>query len=65
MQLDEGCGLRVIQHPSVPEFLIHIDIEEPSVLGLHIVVALENDGDENLQEHQIDHEHEADEENVC
>jgi hypothetical protein len=34
-------------------------VEEPSILRLGVVIALQDDGDEDLQEHQVHHEHVA------
>jgi len=63
VHFDKGRCVRVIDLPSVPEFLIHIDVEQTTILGLHVVVPLQDDGDEDLQEHQVYYEHVTDK--VC
>ncbi len=60
VHLDEGCSIWIIDLPSVPELLIHVNVEEATILGLHVVISLQNDGNKNLQEDQVHNEHIAD-----
>lgn len=63
VHLDEGRSVRIIDLPGVSEFLIHVYVEEATILSLHVIVPLQNDGDKDLQEDQVHNEHVADK--VC
>jgi hypothetical protein len=61
--LDKSCGIWVVFCPDVSELLGHVVVEQAAVLGLGVIVAFEDNSDENLQENQIHHKHVANE--VC
>lgn len=48
VHLDEGRSVRIIDLPGVSEFLIHVYVEEATILGLHVIVPLQDDGDKDL-----------------
>lgn len=51
---DEVGGLWIKLTPDLLEVGKHIGIEEPLVLGLGILKALEDNGDEEVEEYQVD-----------
>jgi len=40
IKADEGGGIWVVLLPGVAELLIHVNIEQTSILGLHVIVPL-------------------------
>lgn len=59
VQLDEGGRVGVVVGPNFTELVIHVVVEEATVLYLGVVITLEDNGDEDLQEHEIHHKHVA------
>ena len=41
---NEGCCLWVVFGPDFSEFLVHVTVEEPTVLGLSLFVPFQNNG---------------------
>ncbi len=54
--------IRIIVGPSLSELVIDFIVEEPRLLHLRVIVALEYNSYEKLQEYQTDYEVVADEE---
>lgn len=57
VQLDESRRVGVIVCPNFSKLVIHVVVEEAAVLYLRVVVTLKDNGDEDLQEHEIHHKH--------
>jgi hypothetical protein len=60
-----GTYIGVVEHPDLAEAVVHVIVEEARVLRLGVVVALQDDGNEDFEEHQVHYEHVAHEVRPC